>query len=479
MHTPLHTIRREVIRTLALVLLLQSGCTKSNEIVDSLEPDETTSRPLRVVVIETPLLAGSMKDQWRAHEGGDIEIRELTAQEVLDTTRLLADVVIYPSGMIGELIKRGHLNPLSFPDGESGWRDEAVLEHQRVVEVGWEDKLYAVSFGSPQPFLAYRRDIFEQLEIQPPATWSDYHKLVELFDDFRMTSKEQALSQASAEPLAPGDSAIALLARAACYVRHSNQYSGLFDFISMEPLIAGPPFQRALAELVECSTARGPGDTADTSASALRKLLSGQSPMAISWSTRDPGSLPITSENSPLPIAVVELPGSTQAYNVNNQAWEDRQAGDPIHIPLLAVSGRLGSVTELTYDQRRARQFLMFMSSATLSAKVCRPSPLTFPFRTSHVENIGSWLPAEFDNTAAASLGQVVKNAGSRKNYLFCPRIPGRQQYLAALDEAVQSALAGNDPATALLQAAGRWKKISEQLGIEQQKAAYRASLGL
>ena len=58
-------------------------------------------------------------------------------------------------------------------------------------------------------------------------------------------------------------------------------------------------------------------------------------------------------------------------------------------------------------------------------------------------------------------------------------RIPGRDQYLLALDQAVADALAGQDARAALETAANRWREITTQLGLEKQRAAYRRSLGL
>ena len=247
----------------------------------------------------------------------------------------------------------------------------------------------------------------------------------------------------------------------------------------MQPLIAGPSFQRALAELVECQQFQAPGISEPTSTQAFGSLLAGKCLMAISWSLRDPASLP-AAEETPLPsVAVAELPGSPDVYNSNNGSWKNRQTSESPHVPLLAAGGRLGSVTELAYDRRQAADFLMFMTSSRMATAVCRPSPFTFPFRTTHAEDPRGWLPDNFDGIAASSLGEAVTNAGERNNYLFCLRIPGREKYLAALDEAVQAALAGESPAAALTHAADRWTEITEQIGSDQQKVAYRASLGL
>ena len=60
------------------------------------------------------------------------------------------------------------------------------------------------------------------------------------------------------EPLAPGWAGLVLLARAAPYAKHRDNYSALFDIETMEPLVAGPPFVQALEELVAAAKL-GPG----------------------------------------------------------------------------------------------------------------------------------------------------------------------------------------------------------------------------
>ena len=467
------------IRLAGLALLLLAGCSDSDGQEEPGPQEVIESLPLRVVVIDSPALAQSIRAQWLAHNGGEIQLSERTIDKLRNTRRLLADVIIFPSAMIGELAVAGHLQPMSFPKGEIGWTGESILANQRVAEVSWGSDLYAVSFGSPQPMLAYRPDVFEQLDIEPPTTWASYLEVCRKLDAFRADQQETAFSEVTAEPTGSGDAAITLLARAASYARHRNQYSGLFGFISMQPLIAGPPFQRALAELVECQQFQAAGNPGLTSPQAFGRLLAGECLMAISWSLRDPASLP-AGEQPRLPmIAVAELPGSADVYNINNGSWENRQTSESPHVPLLAAGGRLGSVTDLAHDRLQATDFLMFMTSSKMASIVCRPSPHTFLFRNSHVNDPRGWLPEQLDAIAATSLGEAAKNAGGRNNYLFSLRIPGRQQYLAVLDEAVQAALNGESPGTALEQASRRWQQIPEKLGSGQQKAAYRSSLGL
>ena len=58
-------------------------------------------------------------------------------------------------------------------------------------------------------------------------------------------------------------------------------------------------------------------------------------------------------------------------------------------------------------------------------------------------------------------------------------RLPGRIEYLAALDAAVQQAASGELPAKdALAKAAALWQEITDKLGRDQQRQANARSLG-
>jgi len=72
----------------------------------------------------------------------------------------------------------------------------------------------------------------------------------------------------------------------------------------------------------------------------------------------------------------------------------------------------------------------------------------------------------------------MVERTLSRASSLLAPRIPGGEEYLAALDRAVDQALSGERSAEeALSAAAAGWRAINERLGVDSQREAYRHSL--
>ncbi|NQT40212.1 MAG: hypothetical protein HQ581_22155, partial [Planctomycetes bacterium] len=107
-------------------------------------------------------------------------------------------------------------------------------------------------------------------------------------------------------------------------------------------------------------------------------------------------------------------------------------------------------------------------------------SPHTTLFRNTHASAPGAWVESPLTGPEAPDYAAVVSRALSRPQRLFALRLPGRREYLAALDQAVADAVAGkHPPVDALRTAAEQWQQITETHGVDSQREAYRHSLGL
>ena len=249
--------RQRIACGLALLFAATSwsttGCREAEQTASSSPAAAPESlAPLRVLVIDDPELATVIPRQWQARAERAVAIEQTTTQEFLAAKRkrLGVDAVIYPSGLLGELAQRELIEPFSDDSiNSSQFARREIFELSRLREVDWGGSVLAVTFGSPQWNLLYRRDIFARLQLTPPKTWSEYESLVK-----RLTDRE-ALGElappadqpwaAVIEPLGPGWAGPLLLARSAAYARHRSQYSTLFDYRTMQPLIGGPPFVRS------------------------------------------------------------------------------------------------------------------------------------------------------------------------------------------------------------------------------------------
>ncbi len=459
------------------------GCT-----VDEPEPPTPPLRPappLRVLVIDDPGLGEAIGRQWRARAETDIEILEPTTEELLETPQagLAADAVIYPSGLLGELAERRLISPLpgrEVNSPEFGRRD--IFDLIRQQEIVWGQHVYAVPLGSPVLTLIYRRDIFDKLDLEPPTTWEEYQQLVRTLSDPEVgASLEGTPTQVlpgALEPLGPGWASQVLLARAAPYARHRNYFSSAFDAESMKALIDSPPFVRALEEMVLATGTAGTRMLDYDPQKVVRALRDGRCALGMAWPSAADDTAEIHGTNMGL-LGFAELPGSAEVYNPSSQQWQGRERAEGHRATLLSVAGRLGSVSAASRQPQAAVSLLINLASPAWSQQISPYSPATTLFRQSQRGNVGDWLPRDVDAATAREYAEMVEQAHRRSLWLSL-RIPGRDRYLQALDQAVEQVIRGEmKPQEALSQAALMWDDITSEMGVERQRAAYWRSQGM
>ena len=467
-----------------VAVLLLVGCSMQPA-VPPVGPEPTTSAlPLTVLIIDDSPLAAAIERQWAARTDSQLQIQQATTDELLaqKPLRIAADALIFPSGLMGELAEQNVLSPIpagTLNSAEFDRRD--IFDLIRQTEIVWGERFFAGPLGSPVLTLWYRGDILSKIGAAPPETWKQYGELVERLSD-RQLLKELGIEAGETwrpvvEPLGDGWASQMLLARAAGYARHRNFYSTLFDSKTMEPLIAGPPFVRALEELVAVHRGQAPEILQFDPSDARKELVSGRCAMAVTWPSRvddaadEPSSAPV------LPLAAAELPGSREVFHLGDRQWQARDRVDDGRVTLLGVAGRVGAVSSTTSQPQAALSLLVRLSSNEWSEQISPFSEATGLYRTSQLPMASSWLGPNFET--AREYGELIRNIQRRPLWLTSLRIPGRSRYLAELDKAVQSAVSGeSEPAEALEKAAQQWRTITEQLGLESQRAAYWRSLG-
>jgi multiple sugar transport system substrate-binding protein len=252
----------------------------------------------------------------------------------------------------------------------------------------------------------------------------------------------------------------------------------LFQIDTMEPLIDGPPFVRALEEQIAATGTDAKEALRADPAAVRRAFWAGRCGMAVTWPSA--AEKEIKPAGHEIRLGVAELPGSMDVYNIAPQAWESRRADEDPRVPLVGAAGRLGMVTSRCASPETAFRLLLWLSSRQWSRQVSAVSPATTLFRQSDLRFPQAWTEAEFPPDTAAQYASLTQQTLSRQQWMFALRIPGRAEYLVALDEAVQQALRGQQrPEDALRQAKTRWREITARLGLDRQRDAYRRSLGL
>lgn len=475
---------------LALAVVALFGCTPqaAPEPTEDAAPKRDVT--IRLLVVDDPALAAAISQvagEWKARSAATVEVSENTSSQLLAEKALPAemDAVIYPPAFLGELATRQWLRPLPedyAASRELDWPD--TFELLQIAETHWQQSVLAVPLGSPVFVCYYRADLFEKFHRRPPATWKEFHELAEFF------SKRENLGDAApagdatwhgcVQPLAEGWAGRMLLARAAPYVKHRDHYSTFFEIESMKPLVDGPGYVRALEELV-ADAKLGPADPRSLDVDAARQaFLNGQTALAIAWPSHQRLTKPPAAS---VATGFSEVPGAGDVYNFANKSWEQRTEQDGQRVTLLGLAGRQASLSANSANPHEAFQLLAWLSGKNWGGaigSVSSASAATTLYRRSQLRAPMPWVDAGTDAEAARVYGETVRDALSQSNYLFVPRIPGHERYLAALDTAAAEALGGGaTAAAALAKAAAAWEAITDELGRDEQRKAYRQSLGL
>ena len=477
---------------LAFTFVLESGCGGSAAAPKKTGGAESKPRePLRVLVVDDPALSQAIEKDWQARSETPVEMKNITAEKIASAKRLPADLIVFPAGLLGQLAQNNLISPLGdeIVNGEPFARQD-ILEQIRKYEMNWGTKAYAVPLGSPQFTLLYRADIFAKLKVQPPVSWAEYQALlVKLQDTTAFADLAPQAGdpwRATVEPLAPGWAGQLLLARSAAYAAHPQRLSVIFDLQTMQPLIDSPPFVRALEEL--CAANKLPSAkvtqenlTTLTPAGARKEILAGRCGMALSWPTASLDPNAGTAEKTRgIAIGYAEAPGSPDLFDAAEQKWTVRKAGQEQRVSLGLISGRMAAVTTSANAPKEAENMLVWLASAESSERTATRSESATLFRVTQAANPQVWLPEGASASAAAQYAQAVRDAQFRSIYVQSPRIPGRDQYLAALDEAVQAAVQGkSSPRDALTAAAEKWSAITKSHGPQNQRQALERSLGI
>lgn len=454
----------------------QSSPNKSGTNIDSAEPE----KPLRVLVIDNTETGERIERYWSSRSDAPFELKQATAEATLGQPRLVADVVIFRTNLLGELAEAGKIAPLerSFVDGEA-FRAHELLEYARTTEVHWGKQTEVICLGSPPLVLYYRADLLAAKKLSPPTSWEQYLQVAKA-----LTDKPEGAGEAwspSIEPLAGRWGGVTLLAWVASYARHRSEYAALFDQEAMTPLIEQPPYVRALEELVAVAKLRSPAHIDFTPADAKIALYAGDCALAWSW----PTSAPRTSESKveaaiAQHVSIAELPGSRAVYNFGAQRWEEREAGESIHVPLLGVAGLSAAITTTARKLRAAENFLAWLSASDEAVEIFSANSNSTCFRTPHLAQVGRWCEPGLPSTGAQAYVDVLEKTQRHAVTMLVPHIPGGEKYLQALGTAVRNAVSGTTTVADSLKAgASKFEEITNSLGRDKQQAAYRRSLGL
>jgi multiple sugar transport system substrate-binding protein len=447
----------------------------------------------------------AQKGEWTATRAAQVEVVGVDDPDSAAGPRPpdSLDLLIFPGSRLGDLTAAGWLAPWTAdrlratptPDAKSGvtshdddedpaTRSEAesplafaaILPTFRDQWIRDRGRVVALPIGTSALVLVYRRDAFnaddhrkaaadQGLTLAPPESFEQLDALARFFHGRDLNGDGQpdaGLAVALGEDPAEGVADAVFLARAAACGFHPDQLHLFTDGLTGASRIASPPFVDSLektAAWAACGLDGAASFDADAARNAYRDgraaMLIDRAERVATWS----------SPKSPVPSAVIPLPGSSRLYDPARSAWTDRNAEAPAeassspprlnHVSyLLRGGGWFVGVRAGTPHTDAAFDLAAYLASPETSFRFildrqCPALPVRSSFlgadRTDPRLDIRGW-------------GRAVARTLTGQRLVSAPREAGLSPGMAALRKARLDVVAGRQSAqSALDQAAQAW----------------------
>jgi multiple sugar transport system substrate-binding protein len=402
--------------------------------------------------------------EWEELTGIKLNVTEIPFEELFPKQMLehkagsgAYDILTIGPSWVADMARAGALEPL----------DSYIEKYGVASEFGdiapafrdwmkFEGKTYALVVDGDVHVLYYRKDIFEDpanleefkekygYDLGPPQTWKAFGDICQFITD----------------KYAPDLYGAGLINTGYMHFFFSERfrtYGGkFFDPETMQATVNSQAGIDALTDMVDQLDCQPPGVQTWGFGESLSALNSGEIAMTITWP----------------PVA-----RWAQGINADEQAlsWvPESQVIDKIGYALPPgghpelASGFMLAVSPDSTNKDAAYLYIQWLQSRQESLKnVMRPLGLRDAFRVSHYES------PEFQAlwpTAPDYLSVLRK--GGEEGYADLA-ILETYKYWDSMGRAVVAAIGGKDPKQALDDLAAEWDGLTEQIGVDRQRAAY------
>jgi multiple sugar transport system substrate-binding protein len=369
------------------------------------------------------------------------------------------------------------------------WSD--VAPFFRDFSATYQGDIYTIPLDGDFHMGYYRTDLLDEAGFDAPKTWDEYLEVAEFFYGKDLNGDGDA-DYGSCITKKRGAQAYWIIYSIAGGLLQSQGTSQgvFFDTETMEPLVDNEAFRKAL-EIYDATTAFGPPDELNLDVGDTRSLFtSGRCALSIDWG--DIGTLAIDPETSVVmdKTGAMVLPGSTQVLDWASGALVDCDettcpyAIDGInYAPFAAYGGWSGGINASADDIQKdaAFAFFSYMSQPAQSNVDVTIGITGFnPYRTSQFLNRQGWVDAGMSPEAASAYLGAIEDSLNSPNMILDLRIPQNQRYQQIiLDTALSQFAAGEiSMDEAIQQIYDGWEEITDELGRDDQLAAYRSSIG-
>jgi multiple sugar transport system substrate-binding protein len=402
------------------------------------------------------------------------------------------DAAVFAPQWMGDFIEPGYLEPLTEKvkaDKDLKWDD--IAPFFRDFSASYKGDVYTIPLDGDFQMAYYRTDLLKEAGMEPPKTWDDYLAIAQHFNGKDLNGDGKADYGSCIAKKRNAQSYWFITSIAGNFLQTQGTAQGAFFADDMTPLIDNEGFRKALQIYID-STKYGPPDEINLDVGDTRGLFtSGRCALTLDWG--DIGTLAIDPKTSKVndKVGAVIIPGTKEVVDratgklVPCDAKTCPNAIDGVnHAPFAAFGGWSGAINK-SKDQKTkdaAYAFLSYMSAPEQANVDVTIGATGFnPYRTSQFENLDLWLKAGMSQEAAKVYLGAIQASLNSPNMVLDLRIPQNQRYQQiVLDTAIHRALAGETtPDETITEIVTGWNEITQELGKDDQQAAYKATLGV
>jgi len=460
-----------------------------------------------VLMIKEPNggVLGELKSEFEAATGAKLHLVQVAHQELfpnlmsdLSNRTGKYDAAYAGAWWLGELVAGDYILSYDkfykdprFPK----WNIDDVLPAPRRL-LSYGSKKYMVANDHDGQVMYYRRDLladpqhqaaFQRKYAYPldvPKTWAQFRDVAEYFNGKDLNGDGVPDHGLSMHLKVGAQGMFHFMSMSAPFViGPENPQLYWFDPQSMKPLIESPGHVRALTALVDL-VQFGPKDMLNWDlGKGWDYFLAGRAALTFSWA--DLGAL-AQEQGSKVKgnIGTAPLPGTGEYYNIAQRRWvktaQPNVVGNTTGGSWAGVISKYSKAPEATY-------YLLALMATQEKSQVyaVRGWDGIDPGRTYHFlppdggAKIETYLNAGWNEVDVRNyLHAYFENFSNKLQFPYL-RIPGAFSYWQALDVHLVEAVGGQLSPEAALKAANiDFEEITIRLGRDQQRRAYRASLG-
>jgi multiple sugar transport system substrate-binding protein len=443
---------------------------------------------LNVLTLATPVLGEPVvlhAGEFEKLTGAKVNVTRVPFPEFYQETLLglrqnKYDALTFGSMWIADLVP--FLEPI--PRGmlrSPQYRD--VLPHYKRV-ASWGDTAYMVPIDGDRHYLQYRRDLIENPEyraefrkkmgrdLRVPRTWPELQEIARFFHGRKLPDGGviSGIAEVTVSDALLGNY---FIKRAAPYAKHPAVKGGFyFDLKTMEPLINTPGWVEALKDFVAAQDLYPKGGQSMSFFDAISTFGRGNVVFSDSWDdpfveAMEPGN-PLRNK-----VAAALSPGSRKVWNRKTGKWDEFPN---VNYAPYIVYGWSSGVATSSRHKEAAFDFLGFYANRKNHQSDLNVGRFGMnPFRQSDLD-VRLWVEgAGWDPAVARSYVNTLEAQSKSRNRVLDLRIIRGQEYVQLLAVGAYRAITGREtPQAALDGVAERWRELTQRVGVDKQREAYR-----